>query len=66
MKVIATWLWPTQARVQAQSHNRQCHDGFPCAMIEVDETSLNLEELVPPRYKVICKECKEAEDEGTR
>lgn len=59
MKVIATYLWPTQARVQCRDHNCKFHNDEPVAQIEVDETSIRLDRVIPPRYKVICTVCKE-------
>ena len=60
MKTIADWLWPTQARTRATKHNNRVHKGVATAEILVDEKSINLEgEALPPRYKVVCSECKD-------
>ena len=59
MKIIADWLWPTQAQARATKHNNKFHKGVATATILVDERSINLEgESLPPRYKVVCSECE--------
>ena len=63
--LVVDWLWPRQARQAAQCHNRLYHSGVPTAHIDVDEKSIDIEELAqPPRYKVTCPKCKCSNTEG--
>lgn len=61
MKVIASWLYPRQARYEAKEHNYEFHNNMPVAQIEVDERSDSLPLHVVPRYKVVCPVCIEEE-----
>lgn len=59
MKVVATHVWPKQARAIADTHNNEHHSGIPTAHIDTDDNG------GPglPRYKVWCPIC---DDETTK
>lgn len=60
--IIATWLYPTRARIVATQHNMMYHRGVPTANIEYDPAfdKVPIEKHLPPRYRVVCSECNGA------